>query len=223
MSLLSRLFGGGKSSAAKSMSPADAIQRLREVEEMLEKKQQFLEKKMEAELETAKKNGTKNKRVALAALKRKKRYEQQLKQIDGTLTTIEFQREALENANTNTSVLQVMGDAAKALKKAHADMDVDQVHELMDDVQEQQEIANEISEAISNPAGFGTEVDEDELLEELEQLEQEEIQAKLLDVPSEPTPVVTDELPSVPSEKPVAAKKKTEEDDELADLAQWAS
>lgn len=60
--------------------------------------------------------------MALAALKRKKRFENQLKQIDGTLTTIEFQREALENANTNTSVLQVMGDAAKALKRAHADM-----------------------------------------------------------------------------------------------------
>jgi len=223
MSLLSRLFGGGKASAAKSMTPADAIQRLREVEEMLEKKQQFLEKKVEVELDTARKNGTKNKRVALAALKRKKRYEQQLKQIDGTLTTIEYQREALENANTNTSVLQVMGDAAKALKRAHADMDVDKVHELMDDVQEQQEIANEISEAISNPAGFGTEVDEDELLEELEQLEQEDIQAKLLDVPTDSTPV-TDQLPSVPSEKPVAAKtKKAEIDDELADLAQWAS
>lgn len=30
----------------------------------------------------------------------------------------------------------------------------------MDDVAEQQEIANEISEAISNPVGFGTDVDE---------------------------------------------------------------
>lgn len=68
MSLLSRLFGGGKASAAKSMSPADAIQRLREVEEMLEKKQQFLEKKVEAELESAKKNGTKNKRGRLLQL-----------------------------------------------------------------------------------------------------------------------------------------------------------
>jgi charged multivesicular body protein 4 len=49
-------------------------------------------------------------------------------QIDGTLTTIEQQREALEGANTNTAVLQTMGEAAKALKKAHADMDVDQVN-----------------------------------------------------------------------------------------------
>ena len=38
--------------------------------------------------------------------------------------------------------------------------DVDDVHNLMDDVAEQQEIANEISEAISNPVGFGNDVDE---------------------------------------------------------------
>ena len=60
--------------------------------------------------------------AALQALKRKKRYEKQLQQIDGTLSTIEFQREALENASTNTEVLRVMGDAAKALKTAHKSM-----------------------------------------------------------------------------------------------------
>ena len=60
--------------------------------------------------------------VALSALKRKKRYEKQLQQIDGTLSTIEMQREALEGANTNTAVLQTMGEAAKALKAAHKHM-----------------------------------------------------------------------------------------------------
>ncbi|XP_016402628.1 charged multivesicular body protein 4c-like, partial [Sinocyclocheilus rhinocerous] len=83
---------------------------------MLTKKQEYLEQKIDAELLTAKKNGTKNKRAALQALKRKKRYEKQLAQIDGTLSTIEFQREALENANTNTEVLKNMGFAAKAMK-----------------------------------------------------------------------------------------------------------
>lgn len=53
------------------------------------------------------------------ALKRKKRYEKQLGQIDGTLSTIEYQREALENANTNTEVLKNMGMAAKAMKHEH--------------------------------------------------------------------------------------------------------
>lgn len=60
--------------------------------------------------------------AALQALKRKKRYEKQLAQIDGTLSTIEFQREALENANTNTEVLKNMGFAAKAMKAAHENM-----------------------------------------------------------------------------------------------------
>jgi charged multivesicular body protein 4 len=40
------------------------------------------------------------------------------------------------------------------------DRDVDKVHDLMDEVAEQQEIANEIGEAISNPVGFGQDVDE---------------------------------------------------------------
>lgn len=60
--------------------------------------------------------------AALQALKRKKRLEQQLTQIDGTLSTIEFQREALENSHTNTEVLKNMGFAAKAMKKVHENM-----------------------------------------------------------------------------------------------------
>lgn len=60
--------------------------------------------------------------AALQALKRKKRYEKQLNQIDGTLSTIEFQREALENSHTNTEVLKNMGYAAQAMKKVHENM-----------------------------------------------------------------------------------------------------
>ena len=57
--------------------------------------------------------------VAIAALKRKKRCENELQQIDGTLSTLEFQREALENASVNTEVFKVVGIAAKALKAVH--------------------------------------------------------------------------------------------------------
>jgi len=60
--------------------------------------------------------------VALQALKRKKRYEQQLTQIDGTLTTLEYQIEVLENANSNAEVLRAMSDASKAFKNVNKDM-----------------------------------------------------------------------------------------------------
>lgn len=76
---------------------------------------------------TALKHGTKNKRLALHALGRKRQFEKQLNHLDGVLQTLEFQREALENASTNAEVLQVMGSASKALKAAHNNMDVDQV------------------------------------------------------------------------------------------------
>ena len=60
MSFLGRMFGGKKGD--KAPTPQEAIQRLRETEDMLTKKSDFLEKKIEQELATVKKHGTKNKR-----------------------------------------------------------------------------------------------------------------------------------------------------------------
>jgi len=239
MSFLTKLFGGGSGAAGGKQAPptaAEGIQRLRGIEEMMNKKQEFLEKKIEGELEVIKKNATKNKRLALAALKRKKRYEKQLEQIDGTLSTLEYQREALENANTNAEVLKIMGYAAKALKGAHNDMDIDKVEDLVEDVKEQQQLAEEISNVISNPIGLGADVDEDELLKELEDLEQETLDEKMLEIPAAATT-----LPEVPTGEPAAAtavpvaggsgaskapktktKAEQDEEDELKELAQWA-
>ena len=205
-----------------------AIQNLREIEEMLTKKQEFLEKQIAQELDVAKKNGTKNKRVGIQALKRKKRFEKQLQEIDGTISTIEMQREALEGANTNTAVLKTMGDAAKALKAPHQHMDVDKVHDMMDDIAEQQDVARAISEAISNPVAYGQDIDEDELERELEELEQEKLDNELLNV------TAATSLPSVPTGEPAAAAKmpsrarpsrakQEEDDDDMKELAAWAS
>merc|ERR1712235_46224 len=94
MSGFAKLFGGGKN---KQPTPQEAIQMLRETEDMLTKKADFLEKRIEQELASAKKHGTKNKRAALNALKRKKRLEKQQEQIDGTLTTIGFQDDVDED------------------------------------------------------------------------------------------------------------------------------
>lgn len=57
---LVRLFGSGKK--GEGPSPQVAIQKLRETEEMLGKKADFLEKKIEQEAALAKKHGMKNKR-----------------------------------------------------------------------------------------------------------------------------------------------------------------
>ena len=80
---------GGKGGKDKAPTAGEAIQKLRDTEDMLQKKSDFLEKKINQEMGIARKNAKTNKRAALQALKRKKRYDRQLQQIDGTLTTIE--------------------------------------------------------------------------------------------------------------------------------------
>ncbi|XP_032240118.2 charged multivesicular body protein 4b [Nematostella vectensis] len=192
-----------------------AIWKLRETEKLLEKKQEYLEQRIEIETNTAKANVKKNKRIALQALKRKKRLEKQLSQIDGTLSTIEFQRDALENSSTNTEVVKSMSFAANALKEVHKTLDIDDVHDVMDDVQEQAQLSDEISQAI-NFVG-SQDIDESDIMSELAELEQEVIDKELIHV-KKPGP----RLPNVPSTKlPAAQKKKRSDEDELKELEAW--
>lgn len=81
---------------------------------------------------------------------------------------------------------------------------------MMDDIAEQQDVAKEISDAISNPVAFGNDIDDDELERELEELEQEELDRELIGV----GPSATDELPDVPADdlkdkEKAKAKKKS--------------
>jgi|ERR1711881_337162 len=101
---------------------------------------------------------------------------------------------------------------------------------MMDDIAEQQDVAKEISEAISNPVAFGQEFDEDELEAELDALgeeleldEQEALDKQMLDIgPSVGLP----DVPTAEPPRPAAAAKaprKEEEDPDMAELAAWAS
>lgn len=74
---------------------------------------------------------------------------------------------------------------------------------MMDDIAEQNDVANEISQAISTGI-IGSTVDEDDLLAELGELEQEELDKELLNVgpsPSKLPDVPADALPSVSKTK----------------------
>lgn len=96
----------------------------------------------------------------------------------------------------------------------------------MDDIRDQMAISNEISEAIARPA-LGNEIDEDELREELEALEQEELDNKLVgvDVPSQRVPTAPERrtIPNLSFHsnwflEPVQKQKSKEEEDEEAEL-----
>jgi len=89
----------------------------------------------------------------------------------------------------------------------------------MDDITEQQEVSDEITNALATGIG-NQDIDEDDLLAELEELEQEELDEQLLDIPD------ADSLPAVPTQPTATttkAKAKQNDDDELAELTMWAN
>ena len=176
MSILKNLFG--KKDKENVPTLEEAIQRLHEVEELLLKRSELLETKIEEQVKIAKVNAANNKRginvvkllslnkklnffklVAIKALKTKKIYEKQLAQIDGTLTTLEYQRDNLESVNTNNEILKTMGYASQAFKLAHSGLNIDKINDLKDEMAEQQDLAAEIANAISRPT-YSDEIDD---------------------------------------------------------------
>jgi charged multivesicular body protein 4 len=157
------------------------------------------------------------------ALKRKKNLENQLAKCDNTITTLEFQAGTIQDAKSNAQVLKVMDQGTKALGQVHKQLDLDKVDDVRDKMQEQHDLANEISDAISSPLDAGGQyVDEDELEDELNQIMQEDFDMKMIDVPETQdisTPAFN--TPAVPTTSLPAVPAAAQEDKELEDMEAW--
>jgi len=134
-----QLFGKAK----KAPTPDQSIQQLRGTLELLEKRENYVQKKVDDELLQTKKYMAKgNKRAALMCLKRKKAYEAQAEKISGARFTLETQVMALENATVSVSAFDAMRTGAGAMRSIQRDLTIEKVDTLMDDGREQFEVAS---------------------------------------------------------------------------------
>ncbi|KAI0089157.1 vacuolar-sorting protein SNF7 [Irpex rosettiformis] len=202
-------FGGRRDA---KQSSRDAIVTLRQQLQMLEKKEEHLQKRIDEDLKKAKANAVANKGVATAALKSKKAKELELERLQGTRFQLEMQINTLESASFNAETMSAMKKASNALKDIHGTLNIDKVDATMADIQEQTQLANEVSEAISTQTYAGIDIDDDELKRELADLEQDELNERLAGADH------------VPIHHPAGASraedksKQTEEEDEEAEL-----
>ncbi|KAK6733791.1 hypothetical protein RB195_017512 [Necator americanus] len=211
MPFLGKLFDKKRKRKQTTPTSEEAINNLRDIEAILVKKQEYYEEKIATEIATAKKHGTKNQKLALAALKRKKHHETELSRIDGVLMKIEAQRTALEDAGLNMEVVGVLDHTTNALRVANQNLDIDKVGELMDSIAEDLQLSDEFANAISQP--IGDVHDEDELMKELEELEK--------------GPIAAVELPDVPAGPITRARASRDKlrrmDTEMEELQKWAA
>ncbi|KAF9534877.1 Snf7-domain-containing protein [Crepidotus variabilis] len=203
-------FGGGRKDPKQSAR--EAIIQLREQLQLIDKKEEHLQKKVDDELKKAKANAVSNKAVATAALKRKNVAQQELDRLGGTRMQLETQVNTLESANLNAEIMRVVKNASTALGQIHGKMTIDKVDSTMAALNEQHEIAREIAEAISAPP-LNADLDDDVLKLELQELQEEVLNERLAaaDHPPLHEPPSTSKLPA--ARTPAAA-----EDDEEREL-----
>lgn len=210
--MFSYLFGGN--SQQKKDAPKKAIIELREHILTLGKKRDHLEQQMADQDSLARKYvASKQTALAKSALKRKKGYETNLVKVENQIETLTTQLDSIEGANLNLETMKAMKQGAKVMKQMHGEYNVDKVEDTMEEIREQVELADEISEAISRPVGAEY-IDEDELEEELAALEQEEQEKH--EVPVQKVNQQKEEaLPDFPAvNKTVPAAPVTEDDED---------
>ena len=94
---------------------------------------------------------------------------------EGIRYNMETQLIALESQVFNVEIFNKMADAKDAMQAARGNIDADTVADIMDDMAEENTIADQIAEAISQPQGDVLE--DDDLLEEFRLLEEQELEA----------------------------------------------
>jgi charged multivesicular body protein 4A/B len=121
----------------------------------------------------------------------------------------------LESAAQNAATFDAMRSGTQTMKKIRQDVGIEKVDDIMDEMKEEMEMANEINNAIAQPVDPFM-ADEDELLAELEGLETADLEAELLKPPARMDEL---SLPSVPASKlPKPALLANDEADELKKL-----
>lgn len=157
--------------------------------------------------------------AAKAALRRKKGHEHSLEQTISQIGTLEQQINAIESANINRETLAAMERAGEAMKQIHGKLTPEKVDETMyaspsgtsiqlnmqfelltyfdrDKLREQNALSEEIVAAITSNQ-IGEPVDEEDLNEELEAMQQEQLDKKMLESGSVPVSDAIHRMPAV--------------------------
>eukprot|EP00924_Labyrinthula_sp_SR-Ha-C_P013579 maker-scaffold_5-snap-gene-7.5-mRNA-1 protein AED:0.00 eAED:0.00 QI:125/1/1/1/1/1/2/1032/238 len=200
---------------AAANSVLSAAQKVKSTIRRLEKRKAFVEKRIERETEAAKKEvKAKNKKRALLHLKKKKAFENDVMKLDGMILNLEQQSLAIESGSVTYDVVDAMKTGLNAQKKINKEIDVEKTDDLMADIKDMQDEANEVSELLAEPVE-DLELD-DELMNELAEMESDGVKTEAQPVqqpvaaPAAAAPEV--QLPDAPQHE-IKVSKPVNEDE----------
>lgn len=142
----------------------DTMQMLQENAAALEARKIQAEFKVAELLEEAKEYHAKgDKARAMGAMKRKKVWETRVAQYEGQLMKMEQTSMAVDSTAVSADVAASLKDASEDMKQMLAQMSLDEIDEVANDIEENIGDAHEAAEALARPFGTVSFIDEDEL------------------------------------------------------------
>ena len=139
--------------------------------------------------------------AAIHVLKLRQFKQREAQNVDNQLLNVHEMISTLNTKVDEAKILDALKQGTQALKTLHEETSVDDVLKIMDEMQEEMEIEEEISNIIAS-GGSSVSIDDDEdILQELEAMERELNAAD----------TVPDNLPVAPDKQLPAIEKKTEE------------
>jgi len=146
-------------------TPIDTITRLQTCYDRLEKRENHINKKIAKNIKEARlKVSQGDKRGAMQHIRKKKMYNRECAKLRGIKLTLQQQIINLEGAQININSINALNEGTNTLKTITKTHTIEEIEDLRDDIEEQQQNMNEVSDLLAEPL---TVVDEDELEDEL--------------------------------------------------------
>ena len=204
---------------SKAADSKAAMAKLNETIENIGKKEDHLQRKMDAEVANALKfSAAGKKREALQCLKKKNMYEKQLTHLGTSKINLENQKMHMESMNMNAEIFDATRAVTKVVQKQVKEQGgVEAVEELMDAMEDNMTDVQQMQDAMNRQMNVpGLDQDDDELQAELDGLLEAQLAAEMSKVDLGRAVV----MPSAPISLPAAGTKKvmTDEERELAEL-----
>jgi hypothetical protein len=109
-------------------------------------------------------------KLAINQVTRRKVIEKQIESTFNIKLTLEQTKTAIESASTNQSMIELMADSTKVLKKIREETPIEDVDQVVDDLQSELDEVQVVNDSLVSLGVNGSMYDEDELWKELEGL-----------------------------------------------------
>ena len=182
----------------------DVITNLRRQVESIEKRNNYTDLKINKLVTEIKICANSDKKKALILLNKKKILDEEVKKNIGMIDIIERQIISLENSCINQQVFKSMKEGNNLIKSSNANLNIDKIEDLMDEIEEQKEVSQSISDIFSDRVNRIYE--DDDLLQQLEEYSEKEL--------NEPINTIDIILPEVTNKKIVIQQKNEEQEEE---------